>query len=440
MGLRTGPGDGDGRRSRAALRLLGGDRRGARAGAGRARARRPGCLAQPARLRRHEPHLRRHQRPPLLRSRGLADRPAVVLLHRQAVVHGRRRARSQVGGGLLRPHRALRPGGLSAARAGVSRPSRMAHGALGERRGRRAGHRHPASGPPSSPTAPDRPASPRLVRVWDIRRTHGGWDGEWIVRDESFGTDVARKRASGCTSGRSSGKGRSSGPAGRPARSPIPVEPAALRRGALRRDGDGPLRGGQDPHRLRSVAGRHPRARRESRAEGPGGLGGRTARGSPASGARGATVGEAASAAAGSSEQFPLGASERHWRAASELRLGRGLRGLSARRERAALSRGERDRSTPARASGAAPGASERRFLGASEWLERGASEVRYAARANAPCRSERAGVDPGASETRPRYPARAVTGRVSPHAIRATSRSSSTPTCRSSGIPRTRR
>ena len=142
VGLWAGPGDGDGRRAREALRLLGGDRQGARAGAGRARARRPRCLVQLAGLRRHEPHLRRHQRPSLLRSLGLADRPAVVLLHRPAVVHGDRRGRSQVGGGLLRPRRAVRPGGLPAPRAGVSRPRGMAHGALGQRRGGRAGHRH----------------------------------------------------------------------------------------------------------------------------------------------------------------------------------------------------------------------------------------------------------------------------------------------------------
>ena len=29
---------------------------------------------------------------------------------------------------------------------------------------------------------------PEPVRVWDIRRTHGELDGEWIIRDESFGT------------------------------------------------------------------------------------------------------------------------------------------------------------------------------------------------------------------------------------------------------------
>ncbi len=64
--------------------------------------RRPGRLARPAGLRRHQSDLRRHQRSPLLRSLGRADRPAMVLLHRPPVrprssprsVSSRRRATS----------------------------------------------------------------------------------------------------------------------------------------------------------------------------------------------------------------------------------------------------------------------------------------------------------------------------------------------------------
>ena len=100
--------------------------------------------------------------------------------------------------------------------------------------------------PPSSPAAPDRPASPRLVRVWDIRRTHGGWDGEWIIRDESFGTEW--EEWGEWVREPDDRVGRADHPhqlGSRPVF--LPGGAAALRRGAVRGDGDGPLRGGHDP-------------------------------------------------------------------------------------------------------------------------------------------------------------------------------------------------
>ena len=58
---------------------------------------------------------------------------------------------------------------------------------------------HAATGPVGEPAAncrvpsgdrraPEPAAHVEPVRVWDIRRTHAGLDGEWIIRDESFGT------------------------------------------------------------------------------------------------------------------------------------------------------------------------------------------------------------------------------------------------------------
>ena len=91
---------------------------------------------------------------------------------------------------------------------------------------------HAATGPVGEPAAdgrtpvsvhrtPEPPAHVEPVRVWDIRRTHAGLDGEWIIRDESFGTG-GRARSSGLGRPRSSGRDPSSGPAGKPVPSPTP--------------------------------------------------------------------------------------------------------------------------------------------------------------------------------------------------------------------------
>ena len=87
----------------------------ARRGLGRGGRRR---LAQPARLRRHRPPVRRHQRAQLLRSQGRTLGSPVVLRHRQADLGGVRRAGAEVGGGLLRQDRPLGSRRVPAPRAG----------------------------------------------------------------------------------------------------------------------------------------------------------------------------------------------------------------------------------------------------------------------------------------------------------------------------------
>lgn len=128
------------RRSRSALRLLGGDRARHRARARRPRSRRAGSLARPPRVRHDRTPLRWDERAQLLRSPGRARGPAVVLRHRQADLHRRRRGRHEVVGGVLRPHRALGPGGLPAQgagameRAGVDDRARLRRGEARQRR------------------------------------------------------------------------------------------------------------------------------------------------------------------------------------------------------------------------------------------------------------------------------------------------------------------
>ena len=199
----------------------------------------------------------------------------------------------------------------------------------------------------------------------------------------------------------------------------LPGGAGRLRRGAVRGDGDGPLRGGPIPHRPGSVADRHPRARGESRAANPGRLGGPPLvdRLLGPRGARGRCCDERA---------WRLGAGDPRGQRASLARgergaAWRGLRGLPPRRQRAPLPRGERDalrrRERVARrgaserlARGASEaryaGASERLYPGASERRTRGASEARYAGASERlqPGASER--VWPGAGESRPHYPA----------------------------------
>ncbi len=247
---------------------------------------------------------------------------------------------------------------------------------------------------------------PEPIRVWDIRRTHGGW--EWIIRGESFGApreewgEWVRERTIEWE-GPIIQSAWEAGPFSYPVEPPAYVEE--------RHEG---------PATARSVDGRthivHGPWRVVIR-----GLGARAERRILAvwevhrswvahAGVAARTVGGVASAPGvartpGGSEQVILGASELHWRAASEVRLGGASEiyllgasevrylgasetfyaGASELRYLGASERRER-------------GASELRYLGASEWRERGASERLYAGA------SERAWS--GASENRPRYPA----------------------------------
>jgi len=221
------------------------------------------------------------------------------------------------------------------------------------------------------------------VRVWDIRRTHAGGH-EWIIRDESFGTELTAFEWTG--EHRIEWEGariRTSWEAGP---FPYPVEPLPYVEERL----DGTLTVHSVDGRTHIVYGPWQVVIR--------GLGARAERKILAvweihrSWLAHADVAVHTAAGTGrtpgASEQVAVGASERHWRAASELRLG----GAS---ELYLLGASE------VRFLGGSEtfyvGASEVRFLGASEWLYVGASEVRYAGA------SERR--QGGASEDRLRYP-----------------------------------
>ena len=251
---------------------------------------------------------------------------------------------------------------------------------------------------------------PEALRVWDIRRTHGGWDGDWIIRDESFGAEWqewgewVRGRAI-----------EWEGPIIRTSWEASPFSyPVELARYVEERY--------EGTVTVRSVEGR------SHIVQGPWrvvirGLGARAERRILAvwevrrswiasSGLAVRAVGGPTSTPGGS-EQVILGASELRWRAASEVRLGGAselyLLGASELHYLGAsetlyagaseqLYPGASERLARGASEARYAGASERLYPGASERLARGASEARYAGA------SER--VWPGAGESRPRYPA----------------------------------
>jgi len=243
---------------------------------------------------------------------------------------------------------------------------------------------------------------PEPVRVWDIRHTHGGWDGEWMIRGESFGTawqewgEWARERM-----------GEWEGPIIRTtwAAGPFsyPVEPPRY----VEERYDGTVTVRSEEGRSHIVHGPWRVVIR--------GLGAKAERRILAvwevrrswvahTGLAVRAVGGPASAPGGS-EQMILGASELRWQAASEVRLGGAselyLLGASELRYL-----GASETLYLGASEWRAMGASEQRYLGASEWIERGASEARYVGASERPYpgASERAWA--GASENRPRYPA----------------------------------
>jgi hypothetical protein len=241
------------------------------------------------------------------------------------------------------------------------------------------------------------------VRAWDIRRTHGGWNGEGMTRDESFGTvweeggEWVRERTIEWE-GPIIRTTWEAGPFLYPVETPRYVEERY-----------------EGTVTVRSVEGR------SHIVYGPWrvvirGLGARAERSVLGvwevhrSWTAGADVGvrmagESARTHGGGSEQGILGASELHFRAASELRLGGAseIYGLGASELRYL---GASETLFLGASEWRAVGASEQRYLGASQWLERGASEARYAGASERlyPGASER--VRAGASENRPRYPA----------------------------------
>jgi hypothetical protein len=271
---------------------------------------------------------------------------------------------------------------------------------------------HAATGPVGEPAAngrapvdvhltPEPAAHVEPVRVWDIRRTHAGLDGEWIIRDESFGTG-RDSTFEGAGTHRIEWQGpviRESWEAGP---FPYPVEASPY----VEERYDGKVT-------VRSVEGR------THIVYGPWqvvirGLGARAERKILAvwetyrswvghSGAASHVV-TRGMRTPGGSEQVALGASELRWRAASELRLGGASEvfrlGASELRYLGA---------SETLYSGASEwrprGASELRFLGASQWLYGGASEQRPGGASEwlYPGASERAHL--GASERPLGYP-----------------------------------
>jgi len=255
-----------------------------------------------------------------------------------------------------------------------------------------------ASAPASAQTEP--------VRVWDIRRTHAGGDGEWTIRDESFGAVWQEWGEWARTVEWEGPVVRTTWEAG-----PFthPVEPA--RYVEERYEGPVTVRSVNGTthivHSTRQVVIRGIGARAERRVLAVW----EVQRSWPThEGVAVGTVGEVAGTRGGS-EEVARGASELRWRAASEVRLGGAseiyLLGASELRYLGASEvfyAGASEVFYAGASEWRARGASELRYVGASEWRERGASESLYAGG------SER--LQPGASENRPRFPAEPSEGR----------------------------
>src|SRR5262249_22955714 len=219
---------------------------------------------------------------------------------------------------------------------------------------------HAATGPVGEPAAngrtpvsvhrtPEPPAHVEPVRVWDIRRTHAGLDGEWIIRDESFGTawesafewaGTHRIEWQGPVTPTSWATG------------PFPYPPEASPYVEERYDGTVTMRSVEGrtlvvygPWQV-VIRGLGARAERKVLAIW------QTYRSWVAQTGAASHIVTRGTLTPGGSEQVVLGASELRWRAASELRLG----GASEVHRL---------------------GASELRYLGASETLYAGASEQR---------------------------------------------------------------
>jgi hypothetical protein len=229
--------------------------------------------------------------------------------------------------------------------------------------------------PAVAPTAGGLTAHVEPVRVWDIRRTHAGADGEWILRDESFGTgwESVFDWAGAHNLEWEGPLIRTSWDAGP---FPYPVEPSPYieeRFGGTVsvRSLDGRTHIVYGPWHV-VIRGLGARAERKLLAVWE------TYRSWVAHAGAATQLTTLRGHTPGGSEQIALGASELRWRAASELRLGGASEvyrlGASELRYLGA---------SETLYSGASEwrlqGASERRFLGASQWLSGGASELRYA-------------------------------------------------------------
>lgn len=248
----------------------------------------------------------------------------------------------------------------------------MVHAATGEVGEPAADSRTPAA----VHHAPGLTAHVEPVRAWDIRRTHAGAaDGEWILRDESFGNGW-ESMFDWVGAHQLEWEGpliRTSWDAGP---FPYPVEPSPYieeRFGGTVtvRSVDGRTHIVYGPWHV-VIRGLGARAERKVLAIWE------TYRSWVVQTGAAAHLPMRGARTPGGSEQIALGASERHRRAASELRLGGASEvyrlGASELRYLGA---------SETLYSGASEwrlqGASERRFLGASQWLSGGASELRSA-------------------------------------------------------------
>jgi hypothetical protein len=238
------------------------------------------------------------------------------------------------------------------------------------------------------------------LRVWDIRRTHGGLDTEAIIHGESVGT--AWERGAWVREHTIAWEGPiirttwEAGPFLHPVETPRYVEeryegPATVRVV----DGGfhivyGPwqvvIRGIGARAERRIVAVWHVHRSWSASTSRP---------------VRGLGEGESTR---GASERFAFGASELSRRAASEQRLGGAselyLLGASELRYL-----GASETLYAGASEWRARGASERLYLGASEWRERGASEARFAGASERLYAGASERTSSGASENRPRYP-----------------------------------
>jgi hypothetical protein len=237
------------------------------------------------------------------------------------------------------------------------------------------------------------------VRVWDIRRTHAGGNGEWMFRDESFGGtwqewgEWARTIAWEGPVVRTTWE---SGPFTYPVAPPSYVEeryegPVTVRSV----NGTTHIVHGAKQVVIRGIGARAERrvlAVWEIHHSWP------TQEGVAVRQAGEATVPR------GGSERLAGGASEVRWSAASELRLGGAselyLLGASELRYL-----GASELFSSGASEWRARGASEVRYVGASEWRERGASEWSYAGASERLRGGASERVWPGASEHRPRFP-----------------------------------
>src|SRR5262249_6771269 len=245
---------------------------------------------------------------------------------------------------------------------------------------------HAATGPVGEPAAnghtpvsvhptPEPPAHVEPVRVWDIRRTHAALDGDWIIRDESFGTGWESTFEWAGTHG-IEWQGpvtRTSWEAG-PFAYPVEASPYVEERydgTVTMRSVEGGTHVVYGPWRV-VIRGLEARAERKVLAIW------QTYRSWVAHTGAASYIVTRGARTPGGSGQIALGASELRWRAASEVRLGGAsevyrlgaseLRYLGASETLSAGASEWRLR-----------GASELRFLGASQWLYGGASEQRYA-------------------------------------------------------------